>query len=141
MTPENRQKLKNLLVSHEQFKQFAYIDVTGHITVGIGRNLSTRGISTVEALSLLDDDIIYFSSKLLSLLPIFNTLDDIRKIVLIDICFNVGLHGLLGFEEMLRALEDKDYDRAADEIIKSKACEQCPERYHQLAEIMRIGEI
>lgn len=64
MTPESRQKLKNMLVQDESYRQFPYTDTTGHLTVGIGRNISQRGISTTEASQLLDNDIIYFSAKL-----------------------------------------------------------------------------
>ena len=141
MTPESRQKLKSLLISHESYKQFPYSDTTGHLTVGIGRNLSSRGISQNEALTLLDDDILYFSSKLSHVLPFFDKLDDNRKIVLIDMCFNLGINGFLVFKSMLDALERNDFGKAADEILSSKAAEQCGERYQQLAYIMRTGEI
>lgn len=140
MTPECRTKLKNLLINHEQLKLYPYTDITGHLTIGVGRNLSTRGISSTEALYLLEDDIFYFISKL-AVLDFFDALDDNRKIVLVDMCFNLGLHGFLGFKEMLKAVEDKDYSKAADEILNSKAAHQCRERYNQLAYIMRTGEL
>lgn len=141
MTPSARLKLKNLLVQHESYKQFPYTDTTGHLTIGIGRNLSERGISTNEALSLLDDDIFYFSSKLDSLLPYFSSLDDNRAIVLVDMCFNVGVRGLLEFKEMLKYIEEKDYEKASQEISNSKAAHQNINRYQQLAYIMKTGDL
>ena len=141
MTPEARHKLKNLLVQHEACRNFPYTDTTGHLSIGVGRNLSDRGISTVEALLLLDDDILYFSSKLYSLVDFFDKLDENRQIVLVDMCFNLGVNGFLGFQSMLKALESGDYDSAAKEILASKAAEQCPERYQRLSSIMRTGEL
>lgn len=141
MTPNGRQKLKSLLVHHESYRQFPYTDSTGHLSVGIGRNLSNRGISPEEALALLDDDIQYFGSKLNSLLPFFPGLDENRQIVLVNMCFNLGVNGFLAFHSMLDAIEKGDYEKASEEILNSKAAEQCPERYHQLAEIMKTGEI
>jgi lysozyme len=141
MTPEAKAKLKNLLVNNESYKQFPYTDITGHLTIGIGRNLSDRGISTTEALQLLDDDIIYFISKLSHYVSFFYELSDNRKIVLVDMCFNLGINGFLQFQNMLQALENKDYETAAKEILNSKAAEQCPERYQQLADIMRTDEL
>ena|ERR1700756_2780840 len=141
MTPHGRQKLKNLLVHHESYRQFPYTDTTGHITVGIGRNLSDRGISQDEALALLDDDINYFSAKLNRLLPFFLGLDESRQIVLVNMCFNLGVHGFLDFHGMLDAVEKKDWQTASSEILASKAAEQCPDRYQQLAYIMRTGEL
>lgn len=141
MTPEARQKLKNLLVQHESYKQFPYVDTTGHLTIGIGRNLKDRGISLNEALYLLDGDELYFSNKLSSSLKFFDDLDEPRQIVLVDMCFNLGLQGLLGFKEMMLAIEAKDYERAAQEMLESKWATQVNERATCLARIMRSGDI
>jgi lysozyme len=141
MTPEAKQKLKNLLIKHEELKQFPYVDTTGHLTIGIGRNLTTRGISVNESLYLCDDDIIYFTDKLSQYVTFFNDLSDNRKICLVDMCFNLGVQGLLGFRKMFDALEKQDYETAANEILFSKAAEQCPARYSQLANIMRTDEL
>lgn len=141
MSPDGRTKLKSLLVHHEAYRQFPYQDTTGHITVGIGRNLSDRGISTTEAFYLLDDDIIYFSGKLSYSLKFFSTLDENRQIALIDMCFNLGLNGFLAFTQMMLALEAKDYGRAADEMLDSKWATQVGERATTLANIIRTGEI
>jgi lysozyme len=141
MTPENRKKLKDLLIQHESYKQFLYTDTTGHLTIGIGRNLSDRGISSTEALTLLENDIFYFSAKLSHFLVFFDLLDDNRKIALIDMCFNLGVHGFLEFKEMLEHLENKDWDKASDEILNSKAAHQNPNRYEQLAYIIKTGEL
>lgn len=141
MTPESRMKLRNLLIQQENFSQFVYTDITGHFTIGYGRNLTTRGVSNSEALYLLDDDIAYFYAKLSHMVKFFDDLDDVRQIVLVDMCFNLGVQGLLGFTQMLSALEEKDYARAAEEMLKSKAAELCPDRYERLAVIMRTAEI
>ncbi|MFI5405449.1 MAG: glycoside hydrolase family protein [Nitrososphaerales archaeon] len=141
MTPEGKQKLKSLLVSHEKYVQFPYTDTTGHLTVGIGRNLSDRGISTTEAFYLLDDDMLYFTAKLTHFLDCFSKLDENRQIALIDMCFNIGVQGFLNFKEMISALESHDYDRAAKEMIDSKWATQVGERATTLANIVRTGEI
>lgn len=141
MTPEARQKVKGLLVQDEQYKQFPYIDTTGHITIGVGRNLTDRGISTTEAFYLLDDDIMYFYNKLLHFLPFFTHLTENRQIALIDMCFNLGVQGLLNFNNMIAALDMGWWDQAANEMLKSKWSEQVGERATRLANIIRTGEI
>ena len=140
MKPETRQKLKALLLHHESFREYPYLDSTGHLTIGIGRNLSNRGISYTEAIALLDDDISYFDSNLSRLLYFFSSLDETRQIALIDMCFNLGIHGFLAFKNMLHYLEEKDFDNAAEEILNSKAAKQNPDRYKQLADMMRTGK-
>lgn len=141
MDIESRKKLKDLLIHHESYKQFPYTDTTGHLTIGIGRNLSTRGISSSEALQFLDDDILYFSAKLSHLIPFFDGLDSVRQICLIDMCFNLGVNGLLEFKDMLDALGKKDFLVAAQNISDSKAAAQDVDRYEQLAFIMKTGEL
>ena len=141
MTPEGKQKLKQLLVKHESYRQFPYTDTTGHLTVGIGRNLVDRGISVTEASYLLDDDIVYFFGKLAHFLGFFEKLNENRQIALIDMCFNLGIQGFLNFREMILALESHDYERAACEMLNSKWAEQVGERATCLATIMRTGNI
>lgn len=141
MTPEMRAKLKSLLLQHEKFKQFPYSDLVGHITIGIGRNLSERGISTNEALALLDDDMFYFNSKLHSLLGFFASLCEVRQICLLNMVFNLGIHDFIQYKELLDAVERGNYAKAADEILNCKAAHNSPERYQQLAYIMRTGEL
>lgn len=141
MSPEAKQKLKGLLLAHENYRQFPYSDPTGHLSIGIGRNLTDRGISTTEAFYLLDDDIIYFNSKLNHYLPFFSGLSENRQIALINMCFNLGIQGFLGFREMISALEAHDYERAANEMLESKWTQQVGERAAQLANIMRTNEL
>src|SRR6266700_3541098 len=91
MTPEARHKLRQLLTKHEKYVQFPYADITGHLTIGIGRNLAERGISTTEAGYLLDDDIQYFYGKLDHFLRFFVKMDENRQVALVDMCFNLGI--------------------------------------------------
>ena len=141
MIPESKQKLRGLLTAHEGCKLFPYVYTTGNLSIGIGRSLTTRGISTTEAFYLLDDDISYFSGKLTHFLPFFSDLSENRQVALIDMCFNLGIQGFLNFKEMIAALESHDYDRAANEMLDSKWAEQAKERATQLAHIMRTGEL
>jgi len=141
MTPEAKQKLRRLLVKHEGCKNFPYTDTTGNLSIGVGRNLTTRGISEVEAFYLLEDDIAYFSSKLAHFLPCFLTLDENRQIVLVDMCFNLGLQGLLNFREMISALDAGNYALAADAMLDSLWALQVKERATSLANILRTGEL
>jgi lysozyme len=141
MTPEARQRLKGLLIQHEEYRQFPYADTTGHLTIGIGRNLSDQGISITEATYLLDDDIQYFYGKLTHFLNFFTRLDENRQIALVDMCFNLGVQGFLNFTNMILALESGDYERATQEMLNSKWAEQVGERATCLANIIRTGNI
>ncbi len=141
MTPEAKIKLKHLLISHEKYVQFPYVDTTGHLTVGIGRSLTTRGISEIEAFYLLDEDILYFTSKLNHYLNFFSKLSENRQIALIDMCFNLGVQGFLNFKEFILALEAENWERAAEELRNSKWYEQVGERGSQIENIVLTGNL
>jgi lysozyme len=137
---ENRKRLRDILVRDEEYRAHPYEDTTGHLTVGIGRNLTDRGISLEEALLMLDNDVQFFSSFLSARLPFFESLDDVRKIVLICMCFNLGTSGILKFPKMLDAIADKRYHDAADEMMDSTWSGQVKERSFRLSQMMCTGE-
>lgn len=133
--------LKIMLRNQEDYRQYPYLDTTGHMTIGIGRNLSDRGISLIEAFEMLDNDIDYFEGRLSNALPWFDALDSTRKIVLINMCFNLGTKGFFSFKKMLQCVSEQDFMNAADEMLNSLWAEQVGERACVLADIMRTGEL
>lgn len=141
MTPETRQKLRSLLLQNESYKQYPYSDTTGHLTIGIGRNLSDRGISQAEAFALLDDDVLYFSSKLSQLCEYFDGLDDNRKIAVIDMCFNVGVNSFLSFHDFHDAMARHDYVAASNAMLDSRWAAQVGQRAVTDAYIIKTGEL
>ena len=141
ITNEQRLALKQLLIKHEELKQFPYTDTTGHLTIGIGRNLTDRGISQQEAYFLLDDDINYFVSMLNEQLPWFNDLNANRQVALIDMCFNIGMKSFLEFEHMLYALKRGYYIVASEDMLNSEWAKQVGQRAIELAEIIKTGNL
>lgn len=137
LTPDGRNILRQLLVRHESYNQFPYPDTRGFRTIGIGRNLDTRGIPRAEAVYLLDDDIDYFLGRLPVVLPFFHGMSENRQIVLVYMCFNLGVKGLLEFKNMILALECGDHERAAHEMMKSRWAAQVGARADMLASIMK----
>jgi lysozyme len=137
--PDTKKRLKTLLRSHEGYRQFVYKDTVGKNTVGIGRNLDDRGITEQEAMDLLENDISYFDDRLASELSFYNNLDEVRKAVLIDMAFNLGLHGLLAFKKTLHLISMGSYAMAASEMMNSKWAGQVKGRAVELSEAMRSG--
>lgn len=141
MEQEQVQSLRNLLLQHEGYREFPYDDSTGHLTIGIGRNLSAKGISYREANVLLEDDIAYFADKLNHVIEFFPTLDANRQIALIDMAFNLGVNGLLEFHLMLNALSTGHYEAAAQEVLNSKWATQVGQRAKDIADILATGTL
>lgn len=141
LLPQYRTRLEQLLISEEGYRQFPYADQFGNETIGYGRALKIKGISPTEALFLLRNDIAETELALWQAIPWYDKLDDPRKIVLIDMAFELGAHGLLEFKGMLAALEHGQYAEAADAMLASLWAKQVPTRAEKLALIMRSGQI
>ena len=52
--------------------------------------------------------------------PPFKMQPEAVQSVLVDMSYNLGVHGLMQFHRMLDAMQNGDYDTAADEIDSSK---------------------
>lgn len=140
ITTQMRQQLKALLIRHEGLRQHPYKDTTGHWTIGIGRNLTDRGLLPSEIDLMFINDTDYFYYKLNQKFDWFANLNDARKIALVDLCF-AGFSTFCTFEKMIDALEKGDFDTAADEIVDSLYAKQVGYRAKELAKIIRTGEL
>ena len=130
------QKAKEMLKRHEGLRLYVYECTAGKKTIGYGRNLEDRGITETEAEAMLDSDIEYTEERLVLSFDFYKHLDDVRKAVLIDLAFNIGMAGLKGFKKMLKALEEGDYSEAAIQLLDSRYATQVPNRAMELARLL-----
>lgn len=134
----NLKTIIKMLKKHEGSCRYPYIDTTGHITIGIGRNLTDNGLSDDEVEFLLKNDIIncwndlhkfeWFSKQSISV-----------KNVLIDMCFNLGLPKFLQFKKMIAALDKMDFNEASKEALDSLWAKQNPRRAREISDIICGG--
>lgn len=117
---EHRERLRQYLVVAEGMRLKPYNDTVGKLTIGVGRNLTDVGISALEAYALLDHDIDRAVAGLVGKFPWFQEQDPVRQVVLVELCFNMGITSLSGFTNTLAAFRMKDYPKAADGLKKSK---------------------
>lgn len=144
-----KSRLRERLTNAEDLRLTAYDDKTGkpigpksivigHPTIGYGRCLDTRGITKAEAERMLDEDIAYVEGET-SKLPVFVQLDEVRKDILREMIFNIGVEGVLKFKRMLRAMELSYWEVAAAELLDSDYSKQVGHRATELAEAMANG--
>src|SRR5678816_491026 len=107
------QRLVDQLILHEGFRLKPYVDTVGKITIGVGRNLTDKGISRSEGLILLDNDIAEVVTDLAQSFPWFPHLDPIRQRVLMDMRFNLGPTRFRKFVSTLASVEAGRYADAA----------------------------
>jgi len=130
------ERIKKQLMDHEGYGPKVYEDTVGILTIGYGRNLEDKGITEAEAEYLLVNDIREVENELRERLPFFENLSSIRQEILISMGYNLGINGLLKFKKMLAALENYDYELAADEMLDSKWATQVKGRARDLAQLM-----
>ena len=132
-------KLREDLIRDEGEVLHAYQDHLGYWTIGYGRLIDKRrggGISKQEALLMLDNDILRVIGQLQEKTG-FNEHPEAVQHALVNMGFQLGVNGLLGFKKMWAHLANRDYGAAADEALDSRWAQQTPERAKRVTDLMR----
>lgn len=128
--------IKNDLKLDEGFRSKPYRDIVNKLTIGYGRNLDDVGVTQQEAEMMLDNDIQKCIYALQVHLSWFDTLSANRQRALIEMCFQMGITGLLGFVQMLKAMERGDFVSARYEALSSHWASQVPKRAARIAALL-----
>ena len=135
------------IMKHEGFRSQPYRDTVGKLTIGYGRNLDDVGISELEGRVLLEQDLLKAAEQLNKLMQDevlakhFDSQENAaRSFVLIEMIFNMGVGTFKKFKNLIAALNDQNWEKAAAEMLDSKWAEQVGQRAKTLAEVMRTNE-
>lgn len=135
----NYERMLGQLRVDEGFRAKPYRCTAGKLTIGFGRNLEDKGISREEADVLLREDVREVCRQLDRELPWWKGLTWGRQEALVNMGFNLGVARLLGFKNMLHAMQAGDYKRAAEEALDSKWAAQVGDRAKRVAKLIREG--
>lgn len=116
----DRQRLIDELVSDEGVRLKAYRDTAGNITVGVGRNVTGKGLSSREAFELLDHDVDEAVADLAGSFPWFVLLDATRQRAVVNLRFNVGAQRFRMFKKFIAAMAAGDYAEAEQQLVTSR---------------------
>jgi len=120
--------------AHEGFSGMPYHDSLGKLTIGYGTLLP---ISKEEAEMIFFSRLKKIETELSSRLDFIESMPvNIRK-VLLEMAYNLGVHGLLGFHRMLDAMKRGDWNEAAKEGLNSRWHKQVKSRAENLMNIVR----
>ena len=144
---DNTDKLIKQIKRHEgnvmkNGKHEPYEDHLGYLTIGYGRLIDPEikgGISESEAEMLLMNDLVAFMDAAKSY-SWYDSLDDVRKAVIVNMLFNLGQPRFNKFVAMHEALKAQNYATAAAEMLDSRWAKQVKGRAKELAEQMRTGK-
>lgn len=126
--------IQKMLTYDEGYRLTVYRCTKGFLTGGIGHNFDADPalkimhrkvkfgdkLSPDECLALFDYDIKKVMMGLKTSLPFFDSAPENIRAVLINMAFQMGVHGVLGFGDMIDAMAIGDYEKAAIEIEDSK---------------------
>ena len=128
----SREQIRQNLIAEEGLELHLYKCPADHWTIGVGRNLQSRGISETTAMQMLDEDIDICLAELNATINNFERLPEPVQLTLVDLCFNIGLKRLLGFKKTLKYIQEGlitgNYTKAAVELLDSAYARQVPNR-------------
>lgn len=134
--------IRKMIKQHEGYRGRIYIDSVGVPTGGYGHAFLTGSPLSQPIWELIfEEDFQRTVNDYDYLVEEYNLdLNPVRRGVLIDMLFNLGLSKLLRFKKFIRAMQLKDWERAADEMINSRWYNQVGTRAVKLVKMMREGK-
>ena len=135
--------LKNRIKKHEGFRNTVYLDSLGKATIGYGHLLTEdddfeEGIQYDKSIleDLFEKDFNRAAYNAEQLLEGIDVCDTAREVI-VEMVFQLGIGGVSKFKKMFEALKNKDYNKAADEMLNSAWYRQTPSRCEELSNLMR----
>lgn len=143
---ELEEQIKLDLTRHEGCVCEVYLDHLGLPTAGIGHLIEEPGwelgddVPMEQVLEWFEQDFKEAVADCCALYLNFASLPNFVKRVLVNMAFNLGRTRLGKFKNMNKAINEGNWDKAADEMVDSKWYRQVGNRSIELVEIMRTGD-
>lgn len=135
-------ELISQLKKQEGYREKPYRDIKKIWTFGYGFNIE-NGITEPEAAMLLEFRVAKLMHRLPMVMPDYKKLTPARQNVIINMAYNLGVRGMLGFGDMHTAIKYDDYEMAACAMLDSlwavQVGDEPGQRAYELAVMMREG--
>lgn len=116
----------------EGVRRTIYTDSLGYETFGVGHK-GTTPLSDAAINLILHDDVAVASANIEAAFPWAKSLSEPRYGAMINLVFNLGLGGLMGFRKFLAAMQESRWEDAKLELLDSRYATQVGERAHRVA--------
>lgn len=140
----NTEQLETMLIRDEGYRGELYQDTEGFNTIGIGFCLDRIEMPIEVArywLRLIVEDLYIRIQDRSDIGPVFQQLDEVRQLAILNMCYQMGVSGCAGFRNMWSYLRDKDYYNAAREALNSTWAKQTKFRANRISEVIRTGTL
>ena len=125
-------RLKKLLIKHEDEKFKPYKCTAGKLTIGIGHNLDDKGISKAVSDLLYKEDITEVIEDLHNIFNDFESLPENIQLVLADMRFQLGSSGFRKFKQLINAVNNHNWVEMIKQMKDSNWFKQVPNRANDL---------
>lgn len=136
----NYLKTKEELERDEGRRNKLYKDTEGVLTIGIGWNIQEKGLPDEIIDHLFEISLEEAENDARSVVETFDELDPARQRVLVNMAFNLGRSRLSGFKKMIAAVDGRDWEESARQMLDSKWARQVGKRAVRLSMMMEHGE-
>lgn len=143
----NKDRLREELADDEGCKYEIYLDHLGLPTFGIGHLVKEYDpeygqpvgtpVSEERVRQAFNLDVIVTLEDCDRLYPDIDDLPEEAQLVIANMCFNLGYPRLSKFKNMKAAVDARDWNKAADEMVDSRWHDQVPNRAKRLVGRMR----
>ncbi|MBY8385113.1 glycoside hydrolase family protein [Klebsiella quasipneumoniae] len=145
-------QIDKMLRADEGFSAVPYIDTQGYPTIGTGQRIGPKGasiknytfsISQIVSDAWMVDISDTYRVKLSTnsvISPAWNACDDVRKDALLNMAYQMGSSGLAAFTTTLSLIAKKQFQLAAENMLKSLWAKQTPNRAARVASVMEFGD-
>ena len=134
----NIEALREQLKIDEGVKYEIYKDHLGYPTFGIGHLITENDpehgkpdgteISEDRVNEIFETDVAKFVSEAKILFPDLDDLPDVAQQVIVNMAFNMGRPRLSKFKNFIAGVNDRDWTRAAEEMMDSRWATQVGDR-------------
>ena len=142
----NIEALREQLKIDEGVKYEIYKDHLGYPTFGIGHLITEDDpehgepdgteISEDRVNEIFESDVAKFVSEAKILFPDLDELPDVAQQVIVNMAFNMGRPRLSKFKNFIAGVNDRDWTRAAEEMMDSRWADQVGARATRLRNLI-----
>ena len=135
------ERLRDQIKQDEGWSAHPYYDHLGYLTIGYGFLIDDRrrgnGMPREAGDLWLERELMLLHQRLTHALPWFDSAPDAVQEALINMAYQMGVGGLLGFRKTLARGEQGEWSAMADEALRSRWATQTPKRARRVTDLIR----
>lgn len=140
-----------LTALEEGFRDKPYYCILGFPTIGFGKRIGPQGadlnlyqfkVSRELAMYWIVEDLDIIEQQLLNAFPWFEDLNQVRKDIIMSMCYQLGFSGFCKFKQTIKCIAAGNYRDASAEMLNSlwASEKQTPARAMRHSAAFRCGD-